>query len=54
MLVMCVRMIWRMRVLVQQRPVITVTKDERFLKPQVEAPKPTTVAPVPTAEAASA
>ena len=37
-LIICVRMMWRMRVLVQQKPVITVTKDERFLKPQVEAP----------------
>lgn len=33
-LVMCFRAMWRLRVLVQQKPVITVTKDERFLKPQ--------------------
>lgn len=36
-LIICVRMMWRMRVLVQQKPVITVTKDERFLKPKPEA-----------------
>ena len=33
-LIICVRMMWRLRVLVQQKPVITVTKDERFLKPR--------------------
>ncbi len=35
-LIICVRMMWRLRVLVQQKPVITVTKDERFLRPVAE------------------